>query len=250
MRPHTVGRFQDIEVRIHPSIVLVVAWAVYHWGYGAGGGIGQLLYGLLFVVAVFLLVLVHEFGHGLMAKQFGLRVRDVTLLPFGGVARIEKMPASPRTEAMVALAGPMTNVALAVISFPILLIWFLVRGYSSLEVFNNYQLESPSFGGFMLYTFLANLMLAVVNLVPAFPMDGGRVLRALMSSAFGREFATRAAVVTGVLFSVVIAAVALANGDLLIPLIAIFLIAAALAEGRATRLEQQIRRLQIGQFAI
>jgi Zn-dependent protease len=250
MRPRTVGQFQGIDIRIHPSMVLVLLWALYHWGYEAHGGPASIIYGLLLVGAVFGLVLLHELGHGLMARQFGLRVRDVTLLPFGGVAHIEQMPASPRTETMVALAGPLANVAVAVLTLPLLLIWFLLQGYTSLSSLTTLHLDDPSFTSFVYFLFLANLMLAVINLIPAFPMDGGRIFRAGMSSVLGRELATRAAVYTGIVFAVVIGAVALANGDLIIPLVAVLLIAAAYAEGRAVRIEQQMRRLYVGQFAI
>lgn len=250
MRPRTVGQIQGIEIRIHPSMVLVLLWALYHWGYSAGGGVIAMGYGLLFVAVVFGLVLVHELGHGLMARQYGLRVRDVTLLPFGGVAHIEQMPASSRVEALVSLAGPLTNMAIAVATLPLLLLWFLIDGFSSFNSLAALQLEDPSFNSFIFFLFLANLMLAIVNLVPAFPMDGGRVFRAAMSSVVGRDRATKTAVYTGIVLAVVMGAVALAHGDLIIPVICIFLVAAAFAEGRAVRIEQQMRRLNVGQFAI
>lgn len=250
MRPRAVGHFQGIEVRIHPSMVLVLVWAIYHWGYAGRGSLISIAYGLVFVAAVFGLVLLHELGHGLMARQFSLQVRDVTLLPFGGVAHIEQMPSSPRTEALVALAGPLTNVALAVASLPLLALWCLLNGYSSLRALTTLQLEDPSFSGFLYFLFLANLMLAVVNLLPAFPLDGGRVFRAAMSSVIGRDRATKTAVYSGIVFAVVIGSVALASGNVIIPLMSILLVAAALAEGRAVRIEQQLRRLYVGQFAV
>ena len=250
MRPRTVGQFQGIDVRIHPSMVLVVVWAVYHWGYASRGGLISIVYGLVFVGAVFGLILLHELGHALMARQFRLRVRDVTLLPFGGVAHIEQMPASPRTETLVALAGPLTNLAVAVVTFPLLLLWFLLKEYSAVSALTTLQLEDPSFSGFIFFLFLANLTLAVINLLPAFPMDGGRVFRAAMSSLVGRDRATKAAVYTGIAFAVAVGSVALSNGDLIIPLVSVLLVAAALAEGRAVRIEQQLRRLYVGQFAV
>src|SRR5680860_530402 len=143
MRPRSIGHFQGIEVRIHPSMVFVLVWAVYHWGYAARGGLTSIAYGLVFVGAVFTLVLLHELGHGLMARQFHLRVRDVTLLPFGGVAHIEQMPSSPRKEALVALAGPLTNLAVAVVTFPLLVLSFLLKGYSSVSALTSLQLADP-----------------------------------------------------------------------------------------------------------
>jgi CBS domain-containing protein len=160
------------------------------------------------------------------------------------------MPASPRMEAMVALAGPLANIAVAVASLPLLALWFLLKGYTSLSSLTTVRLNDPSFTGFLVFLFLANLMLAIVNLLPAFPMDGGRVFRAALSSVVGRDLATKAAVYTGIVFAVVIGSVALANGDLIIPVISVVLVAAAFAEGRAVRIEQQMRRLYVGQFAV
>jgi Zn-dependent protease len=250
MRPRTIGRIQGIEVRLHLSLAVVVCWAAYYWGYAADGGFAGLLYGLLLVAAIFGLVLLHELGHGLMAAQYGVRVRDITLLPFGGVARIEQLPAHPRTEAVIALAGPLTNIALAIAALPLIALWLLVSGHNAEQLFVEYRLASPSIGGFVLFLWLANLMLAVINLLPAFPMDGGRVLRSALSTVTGRNQATKIAVFIGVLFAVIIGAIALAEGEYLIPLVSIVLIGTAFAEGRAVRLEDQMRRLQVGQFAV
>jgi Zn-dependent protease len=249
MRPLTVGRFQAIDVRVHPSIAIVFVWAVYFWGVD-GGGMASIAYGLALVGAVFALVLLHEAGHGLMARQLGLRVRDVTLLPFGGIARIEQMPANPRIEALVALAGPLTNVALAILTLPLFALYILIEGTSIPVVISRYSLETPSFGGFFYFLFLANLLLAIVNLAPAFPLDGGRVFRAVMSPFIGRSNATRAAVALGVALALLLGVVALSRGDYILPIVSALLVIAAIAEGRAVRLERQMQRLSVGQFAV
>ncbi len=250
MRIRSVGHILGVNIRWHPSMVLVILWAAYQWGYVAGGSLPSILYGVVFVACVFGLVLAHELGHAAMARQLGLKVRDITLLPFGGIARIEQMPASPRIEALVAIAGPLTNAAIAALMLPLLIVWMVVSGMSSIADLGRYALHDPSFGGFLLYVFLANLLLAVVNLVPAFPMDGGRLLRAGLSTLVGRDRATKSAVITGVAFAVIIGSIALLNGDLIVPLISVLLVATAVAEGRSVRLEQQLRRLQVGQFAV
>ncbi len=250
MRTYKVGQIQNIDIRIHLSMMLVALWAMYRWGYAAGGGMTGVLYGLVFVVGVFALVLLHELGHGMMAHQYGLQVRDVTLFPFGGVARVEQMPANSRIESMVALAGPLTNLALAAATLPLLLLWIVASGHTPLNIFGNYQIDTPSIGGLVLYLYLANLLLAVVNMLPVFPMDGGRVLRASLSGVAGRDLATRSAIFATAIFSVAVGAFALASGELLIGLACLMLIGVALAEGRAVRIEQQLMRLQVGQFAI
>ncbi|CAN5778645.1 site-2 protease family protein [soil metagenome] len=250
MRIQSVGHILGVNIRWHPSMVLVVLWAAYQWGYVAGGSVTSIIYGVAFVSCVFGLVLAHELGHALMARQFGLKVRDITLLPFGGIARIERMPASPRVEALVAIAGPLTNTAIAIFMLPLLIVWMVISGFTSISDLGRYALHDPSFGGFVLYIFLANLLLAIVNLIPAFPMDGGRLLRAGLSTLVGRDRATKSAVVAGVVFAVVIGSIALLNGDLIVPLVSVLLVATAISEGRSVRLEQQLRRLQVGQFAV
>jgi Zn-dependent protease len=231
-------------------MVLVVAWAAYYWGYATDWRLSSLVYGMLFVAALFALVLVHEVGHALMAREHGLRVRDITLLPFGGVARIEQMPPSPRVEVAVALAGPLANLAVAVLITPLLLVLLTIHGVRSIADLAAYSLHQASLTGFLLYILFASLLLGVINLLPAFPMDGGRILRASLSRVIGREQATRGAVAISVTTAGVAGTIALLRGDLIIPIVAIALIAAALAEGRAVRIEEQLRRLQVGQFAI
>ena len=106
MRAFRVARLLDVDIHIHPTFLLIVAWAVARWGFGSDGGVGSLLLGLVFVLLIMVSVVVHELGHVLMAREFGVRVLDVTLWPFGGVARIEQIPAHPRAEFMISLAGP------------------------------------------------------------------------------------------------------------------------------------------------
>ena len=209
-----------------------------------------MLFGLAFVAGLFMLVLIHELGHGLMAHQYGLRVRDITLLPFGGVARVEQMPANTRVESMVAVSGSLTNLAITVLLFPPMLLWIFVSDRSLGGMLQQYRFDDPSLSGFVLYLYLANLLLGIVNLLPMFPMDGGRVLRAFLTEFVGRVHATQIAVFTTILMTVAIGVFALASSDVLLVLVCIMLVGFALAESRAVRLEDHLRRMQVGQFAV
>jgi Zn-dependent protease/CBS domain-containing protein len=250
MKSLTIGRIQGIDIRLHPSFVLIALWVIYHWGFRQNSGIGGTLYGLFLVLSIFCLVLLHELGHSMMAHEYGLRVRDITLVPFGGIARIEQMPARPRAEAMISVAGPLVNLAIALLLLPLLLMVGLASGSDSLHDFARFGLGDASLTGFLFYLVLANLTLAVFNLLPAFPMDGGRILRAGVTPIVGRQGATTVAVTIGITLGILIGILGLMSGEYLIVLVMGFVILAALAEGRAVRLEESMRRLRVGQFAV
>lgn len=250
MKSLTIGRIQGIDIKLHPSFLLIGLWVVYHWGFRQNYGIGGTIYGLVLVLSIFCLVLLHELGHSMMAHEYGLRVRDITLVPFGGIARIEQMPSRPRAEAMISVAGPLVNLAIALLILPMLLMVGLASGNSSLQDFARFGLGDVSLTGFLFYLLLANLTLAIFNLLPAFPMDGGRILRAGVTPFVGRQGATTVAVAIGVTLGILIGIMGLISGEYLIVVVMAFVILAAFAEGRAVRLEESMRRLRVGQFAV
>ncbi len=250
MKSLTLGRIHGIEIKLHPSFLLIALWVAYQWGVRQDSGIGGTIYGFVLVLAVFCLVLLHELGHSMMAHEYGLRVRDITLVPFGGIARIEQMPSRPRAEAMISLAGPLVNLAISALLFPLLLIAGLATGDRSVQDFARFGLADISLTGFLFYLFLASLALAIFNLLPAFPMDGGRILRAAVTPFVGRQTATTVAVSIGVTLGVLIGILGLLSGEYLIVLVMLFVIVAAVAEGRSVRLEESMRRLRVGQFAV
>jgi Zn-dependent protease/CBS domain-containing protein len=200
-----VGSITGIGLYIHATFLLLLAWVAIG-EYQSSGSAGAALNGVLFVLAVFATVVLHELGHALAARRYGIKTRDITLLPIGGVARLERMPRDPRQELVVALAGPAVNVAIAGVLF----LWLRLTG--GMPAFA----DSASLGeGFLERTFVArllavNLWLVIFNLIPAFPMDGGRVLRAILATR-NRDYAqaTERAARVGKFFALVFGIVGL-----------------------------------------
>lgn len=236
-------------MHIHPSFALVFLWAFVQWGLGDGGGLIPFLLGCLFVVLVFLSVLVHELGHSAMAQHFGNRVLDVTLWPFGGVARIEQTPAKPRSELLIALAGPAMNLAIFVGLLPIVLLIGVIGGRDAIFPASSF-LEQMTVTGLIGYVAVTNLLILVFNLLPAFPVDGGRALRAALTPRMGRDSATTLCVWIGVGLAVVMIVAGIWERSLLFIMLGVVVVIGANAEGRSIRVESAMRRLKVGQFAL
>ncbi len=179
-----LGRLAGIRIQLHVTFLMFVAWIAISRGL-LTGHLPQALAAVALLLLVFLCVLLHELGHALTARRFGIRTRDITLLPIGGVARLEHMPDQPSQELIVAIAGPLVNVAIAAV---------LALAGRALH----HDLVQQIQRGAMLETLLGfNVIMVLFNLIPAFPMDGGRVLRALLAMRIGRERATRVAATLG-----------------------------------------------------
>ena len=168
-----IARIAGIDLYVHATFLLLLAWvAIQEYSQGVGAIAGSMLY----IVALFAIVVLHELGHALTARRYGIKTRDITLLPIGGVARLERMPRKPRQELFVALAGPAVNVALAIV------LYAMVRVTGPIPVGELYDIDIISSIRVFLYQLcVVNVVLALFNLLPAFPMDGGRVLRALLA---------------------------------------------------------------------
>ncbi|HNZ01986.1 MAG TPA: site-2 protease family protein [Anaerolineaceae bacterium] len=186
-----IAKVAGIEVSIHATFLLLLGWiGISAWMTdrslaSVGSNIG-------FILALFGCVLLHELGHALTARKYGIKTRDITLLPIGGVARLERMPEEPRQELQVALAGPLVNVVITILLLAVL---FLTGGITTLADLN---LQSSSF---LVRLTMVNLSLALFNLIPAFPMDGGRVVRALLATRMEYTRATQTAATLGQLIA-------------------------------------------------
>jgi Zn-dependent protease len=187
-----IFRVAGIEVRIHITFLLLLAFLAL--GNYASGGAAAAVHAVAFVCLVFLCVLLHEFGHALAARRYGIRTPDITLLPIGGLARLERMPEKPSEELVVAIAGPLVNVAIALLLLPFAGTVFFPGAIESVEASMVSKL------------FTANVMLVLFNLIPAFPMDGGRVLRAGLAFFMPYARATRFASLVGQGFALLFAA--------------------------------------------
>ena len=220
-----IGTVAGTAIRVHVTFLLLLAW-IFGIDYMAGG-LQAAWNGLVFIVLLFLCVLLHEFGHILTARAFGIRTPDVILLPIGGVSRLERIPEQPRQEFLVTIAGPMVNVAIAFI--------LIFIGGADLSAERLAALGSADVS--MIDRLAAvNLFLAIFNLIPAFPMDGGRVLRALLATRLGYVRATEVAATIGQGVAFALGFLGLFFNPLLI-FIAIFVYLAASAEAHlvATR---------------
>lgn len=233
-----LGRLFGINIQVHLTFFLILIWGAFSYGGSAGP-----LYGLLVTLALFSLVLLHELGHSLAAMGYGIQVRDITLLPIGGVARLERMPEKPLQELVVALAGPAVNVILALGSLPFVLGLGVAQGTPlSLTTWSQ-----PGALGLLTFLLSANLSLAAFNLIPAFPMDGGRVLRALLGLVTDYAQATRVAVTVGRVLAVGLGIVGVASGQLMLAFIALFIFMASGQEGQAVEARSLLRGLRAGQ---
>jgi len=182
----SVARISGIEIRIHVTFFLLLAWI--GWAYHRTGGVPAAIDGLLFVILIFVCVLLHELGHALMAARYGIKTPDITLLPIGGVARLERMPDKPSQEIAVTLAGPAVNVVIA------LVLWLAIGLTSGFP--DPHSLEQTNLP-MTLRLLAVNIWLVIFNAIPAFPMDGGRLLRALLALRMDYARATQIAASIG-----------------------------------------------------
>lgn len=188
-----IGRFADIKVQIHWTFWLLFIFIAF-LVFSNEGTTADMIWHSLFVIALFVCVVFHEFGHALSARKYGIGTRSITLLPIGGVANLKEIPENPKEEFVIAIAGPLVNVAIALLLLPFVpLDQFLIDDPEQLEE----RLSGITADNFLFYLFAVNVALVGFNMIPAFPMDGGRVFRAILSMRMSRVQATRAASALG-----------------------------------------------------
>lgn len=234
-----LGRIAGIDVYMHGTFLILLAWVGishylqrHRWD-DAGAGI-------VFILALFGIVVLHELGHALTARHYGIRTRDITLLPIGGVARLERMPDDPKQELIVGFAGPAVNIALAALLFT------LVPSATSPTALGEIQQVG---GGFLAKLAWVNVGLAAFNLIPAFPMDGGRVLRAILALRMDYLRATEVAAEIGRGLALLLGLVGLFANPLLI-FIALFVWVGATAEAGMAQLKSALGSIPVNRVMI
>jgi len=213
--------FFGIPVRIHFTFPLILI--AFGLEAGLRGGVGAAVWAVLLIISVFACVVLHELGHSLQVRRYGIAVRDIILLPIGGMARAEKIPEDPKQEIIVAIAGPVVNFAIAIVLFTLMFI-----GPGPLDFDNS----------FLVNLLFINLVLGVFNLIPAFPMDGGRILRGLLAMRMDYLKATRYAKNVGQIIAIAFVVIGFKNTSfIMLPLVAVFVFVGAMTEERMVRIK-------------
>lgn len=230
-----IGRIAGIDVYLHATFLILLAWVgIAH--YLAHSDIREAARGVAFILTLFGVVVLHELGHALAARRYGIRTRDITLLPIGGVARLERIPDKPSQELVVALAGPAVNVVLAGGLYLLILL---------IDEMEN-MTQVPQIGGSFLNELMwANVLLAVFNMLPAFPMDGGRVLRALLATRMPHVQATQIAAAVGQAMALLFGFLGLLAGMPLLIFVALFVWLAAAQESSMVQMRSALSGIPV-----
>jgi len=229
-----IARIAGIDLYVHVTFLILVGWvALSH--YLARQSPADAFTGVAFIFSLFAIVVLHELGHALTARRFGIPTRDITLLPIGGVARLDRMPQDPKQELLVALAGPAVNVVLAAILFVVLELGEGLAAYGQVVRVG---------GSFLDQLFWVNVSLAVFNLLPAFPMDGGRVLRGLLALRMDYLRATQIAAGIGQAMAVLFGFVGLFTNPFLV-FIALFVWLGAAGEASMVQMRSALAGIPV-----
>ena len=217
-----LARVFGIDIGVHWTFLLLIAWIVFE---ARGSGLTSTLFAVGFVLAIFFCVVLHELGHALAARAFGVQTKHITLLPIGGVAALERMPTQPSQELLIAIAGPAGNVVIAGVLGAVVLLFSDIEAPASVYTVTDV--------GLLTQLAVVNVALVVFNMLPAFPMDGGRVLRALLAIRIDYAKATRIAATFGQVMALGFVVWALLGGTPFLYLIAIFVYFGGQAEAAA-----------------
>ena len=234
-------RVAGIDIKVHFTFPLILLLGAFQWSnHGAPGA----AFGALLMLALFLCVVLHELGHSLVAQRFGIHVREIILLPIGGVAMLGKMPRKPVQELLIAIAGPLVNVVIA----GGLIAYLGASGQLSLDGRELIELSKagPSTQTLLRWLLAANVSLVIFNLLPAFPMDGGRILRAFLAMFLGFSRATRIAAGVGQMLALALGLFAIFNGQPLLALVAAFVFLGAGQERAVEEARLLLSTLRLG----
>jgi Zn-dependent protease/predicted transcriptional regulator len=235
------GTYWQIPVKIHWTFGLLLALLIFS-AYKNGFSTHQTIGFVLFFLCVFVCVVLHEFGHALMARKFQVVTRDIILSPVGGVARLESLPKNPFQEFSIALAGPMVNLVIAAVMIPILHFGF-DTGWPRLD---DFKYDKPI--EFFKYLAFVNVGLFIFNLVPAFPMDGGRILRAILAMNMDKIKATKIASGIGKVIAIIFIIIGVFSQHLTLSFIGIFIFLMAGMEYKSLRITELMKKTTAGQL--
>jgi Zn-dependent protease/CBS domain-containing protein len=234
-----IGRISGIDVKVHWTFLLLLAFFAFI-GYQASGSPLGALTATVMIVALFFCVLLHEFGHSLVAQRLGIEIHSITLLPIGGVSNLESLPEKPADEVKISVAGPLVSVVLALIFFGVGVLLGAVPRVPT-DLFTGVE----SVGQFFFYLGYLNAVLAVFNLLPAFPLDGGRILRGLLATRLGAVRATNVSSTIGQVFAAAFFLIGLLSGDILLALVAVFIFFGASGESQMVKQREMMRGLTV-----
>ncbi|MBC6939787.1 MAG: site-2 protease family protein [Chloroflexi bacterium] len=238
-------KVKDIDIKVHMTFVLILIWAAYRWSLSTGEGIQGAVFGVVATLLLFLSVTLHELGHSLQAIKFGVRVKDITLMPMGGLARLDEIPEEPNKELRIALAGPLVNFAIAALLVGVGAL-LDARALISLDELQA-SLGGVSWSGLLAYLTSANLLLGLFNLIPAFPMDGGRVLRALLAKKMNHVKATQVAAQVGQGLAFLMGLWGFISGSWTLVIIAVFVWMGAGQENQGAQVKHTLGDATVGQ---
>lgn len=224
-------KVRNISINIHMTFFLLLLLGLY-------GGIKW----MVFILGVFCFVTLHELCHSFVAQKFGIQVKDITLLPIGGVASMARMPEKPSEEFLISVAGPLFNLAVVAIFY------FPLRFIVGPEILHSFFERGPSLQTWthvFVYIYWVNLILAAFNLIPAFPMDGGRILRSLLTPRMGYRRATRVAVNLGHAFALLFGYIGLRYGNIILIVIAVFIYMAASSEELQVSVKETLKKFRV-----
>lgn len=239
-----IARVRGIDIKIHATFFLILVFGALQWaGSVPGNPIEGALFGIVLMILLFTCVTLHELGHSIVAQIFDIPVREIVLFPLGGVAFIAKSPEKPLHELLIAVAGPVVNVVIAAILF-------VVTGGIGVDFMDMNALlaalREPSLTTMLIWLLFANISLVVFNMIPAFPLDGGRILRAVLAMGLGNTRATQIAAVIGQISAVILGIIGIANGQLLLTLIALFIFFGAGQERGLAEARTVLNTLRVG----
>ncbi|MEN9934016.1 MAG: hypothetical protein RLZZ387_595 [Chloroflexota bacterium] len=239
-----IARVAGIDIKVHVTFFLILVLGAVQ-GAGANGLMGA-LFGVLLMLLLFLCVTLHELGHSITAQRLGIPVREIVLLPLGGVALMSRNPTKAWHELLIAAAGPLVNVVIAAV---LLLVAGTAAAAGRIDL-DALQLRpaslEPSATSLLLWLIYANVALVLFNMIPAFPLDGGRIFRALMALAIGFPRATRVATAVGQIIAIVLGVYGVTSGNFVLALVAVFIFFGAGQENAEGQARTMLTTLRVG----